>query len=80
LSVDELAGFQNEVAEIDHHSMASMIVLAARQREMLSQLRLNRLERLVVQPVSLREVRSELQSALNCRGKAPSTSLSKAES
>jgi hypothetical protein len=41
---------------------------------MLSELRLNRTERVLVQPVSLHDVRSEIELALGCRSATRSTS------
>lgn len=67
LDVDQFAGFQNRIAEIDDVSMVSLVLLAPQQRHFLSQLRMNRAERILVQPVSLRELRGEIVSAMSSR-------------
>ncbi len=67
LDVNELAGFQNQVSEIDDEFTASVILLAPDQRDILSQLRMNGAERVLVQPVSFRTLRIEMESALNHR-------------
>ncbi len=65
LEVDQFAGFQNLISEIDDEAMTSVVVLAPKQRHFLSQLRVNRAERVLVQPISLRELRTEIESALD---------------
>jgi hypothetical protein len=66
-TIDELVGFQNQAAEMDEEGIASVILLSPSQGELVSQLRANRVERVLVEPVLLHDVRTEIESVMASR-------------